>query len=202
MIEQKYLTAKELVSKSNRDRRKAKKILRSLGEYAPAQFLLAALIQGKRKRNRKANVLFKKSLPYYLAAQDDSDSERVFRLGIYYHLGLADIKQNYSNAYKCFLAAAEKGEPKAQIFLAKYYANGIVVEKDLAAAVKWIEKSAEQNDPEGLYMLGHSLLIGEGIEKNKQKAVEYLKKAIELGNKKALKVYRAMTFLNEVDVHK
>lgn len=53
------------------------------------------------------------------------------------------IKQDYSQAQKWFLAAANQGESNAQFHLGKIYKDGLGVDKNLSLARTWFEKSAE-----------------------------------------------------------
>lgn len=53
------------------------------------------------------------------------------------------IKQDYSQAQKWFLAAANQGGSKAQYHLGKIYKDRLGVDKNLSLARTWFEKSAE-----------------------------------------------------------
>lgn len=53
---------------------------------------------------------------------------------------------DYKMAFSLYLQAAELGAPKAQKAVAKYYYEGIGVNKDLREALKWYEKAASGTD--------------------------------------------------------
>ena len=192
----KYQEARKIMNLSRKQRRIAKKILLSIDDYPPAQFLLAALVQSEKKKCKKADIMFKKALLYYLNTTNYDEAERIARLASYYHFGLAGITQDLSKSFKLFTLAANKNDPKAQLFLSSYYNNGIIVERDMTLAVKWVEKAAAQNDSDALYTLGHCYAVGHGVEKDINKAKELLEKSISLGNKKAVKLYRTMYLAN------
>lgn len=81
------------------------------------------------------------------------------------------------------MIAAEKGDGKARLELAKYYFNGYCVAKDKKAGCEWLLKAAEENnEAEAYYYLGYNCEHGEGVEVDLKKSVEYHKKGAELGN--------------------
>ena len=63
------------------------------------------------------------------------------------------VKQDFETAFNIFLDLARKGNSQAQRYLADYFRQGILVERDLAEAVKWYRKAAEQGDEEAIYWL-------------------------------------------------
>jgi len=194
--EQKYSEANKLINLSKKQRNNAKKILMSIIDYPPAKFLLAVIIQGSKKKNKKADILLKEAAPFYLATTHENEAERLTRIASYYHFGLAGTKQDFHEAFKWFTFAADKNDPKAQLFLSRYYSRGTVVPQDLVKSFELVEKAAFQNDPEALCTLGHCYAGGHGVEKDIKKAGELLTKAMSLGSKKAKKLYRAFYLAN------
>ena len=61
--------------------------------------------------------------------------------------------KKYEEAFKLLLPSAENGNPKAQGLIARLYANGWGISRDLNAAVDWAKKAAANNNPEGIYVL-------------------------------------------------
>ena len=62
-------------------------------------------------------------------------------------------EKKYEEAFKLLLPSAENGNPKAQGLIARLYANGWGITRDLNAAVDWAKKAAANNNPEGIYVL-------------------------------------------------
>jgi TPR repeat protein len=60
--------------------------------------------------------------------------------------GVPGIKQDYAEALRWYLRAAELGDPDAQFNVGLIYENGLGVPQDPAEAMKWFALSAEQGD--------------------------------------------------------
>ena len=73
------------------------------------------------------------------------------------------VPQDYAEAIKWFVLAAERGDANAQYNLGLYYANGRGVPQDDAEAVKWFRKAAEQGDASAQYNLGLFYASGRGV---------------------------------------
>lgn len=197
---EKYCKAKELMVISKKDRRTAKKMLLEIPNYSPAQFLLACLLKGNKKyNNKKVLKLFMSALPYYQETTENDEAERQTRLASYYYFGDMGLAKDLSKAVKWFGFAARSGDSKAQLFLARCYAHGYGIERNMEKSFYWIEKAAEQNDLEALTVLGHRYVTGQGVNKNLEKGVDLLKKAINLGSKRALKLYRCLIWMKEIE---
>ncbi len=54
------------------------------------------------------------------------------------------IKQDYPQAQKWFLAAANQGESNAQFHLGKIYKDGLGVDKNLSLARTWLKSLLKQ----------------------------------------------------------
>ena len=90
--------------------------------------------------------------------------------------------EDYANAVKCFLQAAEQGDADAQYYLGNSYYNGEGVTKNIQEAVKWYRKAAEQGYADGQRSLADCYYTGEGVTKNFQEAVKWYRKAAEQGD--------------------
>ena len=66
-------------------------------------------------------------------------ADKLFELGESYFKS-----NNYTEALKCFMKAAEKGHVEAQNNLGSMYYNGNGVAQNYTEALKWYMKSAEQ----------------------------------------------------------
>ena len=73
------------------------------------------------------------------------------------------VPQNYTEAYRWFAKAADRGNPEGQHRLGQMYARGIGVLQDDAEAVRWYFLSAEKGYPEAQYDLGEMHMNGRGV---------------------------------------
>ena len=72
---------------------------------------------------------------------------------------------------------AEKGDPVAQLSLADFYREGVVVERDYAEALRWARKAADQNDSLAQYLVAGFYSEGWGVEKTESESLKWLLKA-------------------------
>jgi len=101
-----------------------------------------------------------------------------FNLGAMYDSGYYDLPQNYAEALKWYLRAADQGSYSAQYYLAIMYAEGKGVRKNLAKAAKWYRKSAQWY-PWAQLQLGIMYTKGQGVWKNHAKAAKWFREAAE-----------------------
>ena len=95
----------------------------------------------------------------------------------------------HATAIPALTAAAEAGDPLAQVYLGLAYYNGHgVVENDIVAFT-WFWRAAEQGDAEGQYQLAYMYTYGFGIPEGEPdpggKAVEWFTQAAEQGHAEA-----------------
>ena len=76
------------------------------------------------------------------------------------------VIQNFQKAFKWVSLPAEKGDVKAQFFLACMYEEGQGVTQDYAQAVKWYSLAAEQGDTMAQCNLGHLYAEGKAGNQN------------------------------------
>ena len=117
-------------------------------------------------------------LPLVLFAQT---ADECVRKGHNYFYGQNGAPQDYIEAAKWFLKAAEQGNADAQTFLGYSYENGLGVTKDFIEAVKWYRKAAEQGYSVAQYKLGNSYYFGSGVAKDNAEAFKWFRKAAEQG---------------------
>lgn len=132
--------------------------------------------------------------------------------------------EDFDDAFKWEMAAANLGDPEAICGIGRSYEYGIPVDEDMEEAKKWYAKAAELGYPEAMNKLGvlsdkpdeafawyakaadtgYDVAIcnvglcyfyGDGVEKNKEKAKELFHEAADKGN------YHAMTMLGECYRH-
>lgn len=96
------------------------------------------------------------------------------------------VEQDYEEAVKWFLKAANKGNAAAQYNLGNCYREGLGVEQDSLESFKWINKAAAQGLPIALNNLGVCYMSGYGVEVDKGKARELYIQAAEKGEPMAM----------------
>lgn len=125
--------------------------------------------------------------------------EELYRKGEF-TCGDWDFKQDYEEAVKWYLKAAEHGYDKAQCQLGVVYYSGKGVERNVTEALKWWQKAADQgndaagllcravgeNDAEAQYQLGNLYRN----KKNYEKSAKWYRKAADQGCKAAQVILR------------
>ncbi len=101
-------------------------------------------------------------------------------IGACYEIGRG-TPQNKDRAVQYYKKAAEAGVVSAQLRLADYSLNGIIIKHDIWQAIYWYKKAAAQNDPYALFMLGTFADQGIGENINKKKALKFFIKSAQLG---------------------
>lgn len=94
--------------------------------------------------------------------------------------------QQYSQAFSQFLPLANKGDERAQYYIAYMYLNGLGVGRDEKKGIEYLKKSVEQEYEKGLSLLAYLHSIGKNVELDKKKALELYQKAADLGDNDAL----------------
>ncbi len=82
-------------------------------------------------------------------------------------------------------AAADKGDPEAELTMAKLYLSGQGVEKDVAKGLALLQKGADKGYDRAQFMLGITLATDMAGAPDKEKAKYWLQKSAAQGNKKA-----------------
>lgn len=75
-------------------------------------------------------------------------------------------ENDYYNAAKCFLKAANQGDAEAQFGLGNMYAEGHGVPLDEHQAASWFRKAAEQGFKPAQVNLGMMYAQGQGVEQD------------------------------------
>ncbi len=103
-----------------------------------------------------------------------------------YQDGLKAFKAgDFEQAFKEFLAEAEKGNADAQNDVGVMYSLGRGVVLDRAKAVQWFRKAAEQGHDSAQNNLGKSYFKGQGVSRDYDMAKQWYEKAVEQGNAQA-----------------
>ena len=90
-----------------------------------------------------------------------------------------------STAQLALLAAAEEGDPNAQLRLGRTLMNGFGTERNPAAGLDWIEKAADQGYAEAQYTLGTLFLSGRSALQSFPLAFEWFERAAQQNHAEA-----------------
>ena len=123
--------------------------------------------------------------PEGTVSEEDGSVKAAGLLGRLFPAGLS-VPQDYSEAAKWNLLAAEAGDTHSQLRRAYQCASGLGVDKDYAEAKRWFAAAAEKGHDGGAFGLG--ILYGGGHvgEVDLGEAVSWLQRAADGGNSGAL----------------
>lgn len=114
--------------------------------------------------------------------QDSTEAQ--YGLALLYWQGKGTT-QNYHEAEKWLLLAADSGHSEAQLKLAFLYLTGLNGKKNPNAAKKWFEKSAQQGNVDAQYNLGLLYKNGDDVAKDLTLAKKWLSLAAQQGDASA-----------------
>ena len=97
----------------------------------------------------------------------------------------AHQKQDYAEAYKQFMALAEKNDAAAQANIGFYYDQGLYVGEDAAEAFKWYRQAADNGDIDAQYNIAIMYEEGRGVERDFGQAFRWYHAAAEQGDNHA-----------------
>lgn len=89
---------------------------------------------------------------------------------------------DYGIALKEFMAAAEAGDPAAQLALASMYHHGEGVPRDMGRAVAWYRAAAERGDAVAQVNLAQLVRDGHGVPRDMEAALFWVELAARAGN--------------------
>lgn len=105
------------------------------------------------------------------AAAFAGDTEKQYRLGVMYSMGI-DLPKDRNKAAYWFEKAADSGHVSSAYLLASIY-----METDKNKAAKWLHTAAEKGYAPAQKNLGEMYVEGMGVTKDPQKGIFWLKKA-------------------------
>ena len=111
---------------------------------------------------------------------ESGEGKADFELGQKYYHG-EGVKQDYKEAFKCYMRSAEQGYDGAMCNLGLMYSRGYGVRQSYSEAAKWYAMAAEIDFPEALHNLGMLYCEGRGVPRDMDKAVELWYRAAEKG---------------------
>ena len=124
-----------------------------------------------------------------IAAAEQGDGNAQTILGMLYdgtlHFNGESIEQNYGEAVRWYLLAAEQGGVFAQAQLGLFFYNGLGAAQDYAEAVRWYRAAAEQGYADAQFSLGSMYHRGLGAAQNFGEALRWYRLAALGGNGKA-----------------
>ena len=93
------------------------------------------------------------------------NADAQFELGCMYHDGYG-VRQDYLEAAKWYLRAAEQGHASGQFNLGLMHWLGVGATHDYAEAVRWFRRAADQGDEKAQFALGLSYFHGQGVRQD------------------------------------
>ena len=105
-------------------------------------------------------------------------------LGLMYRDGLG-VPQDYAQALKLLLKAANRGYAPAQYYLGAMYSNGQGVSRDYGSSATLYRAAAEQGYMNAQSALGLMYRDGQGVPQDFAQAMDWLRKAAGQGNAQA-----------------
>jgi TPR repeat protein len=150
---------------------------------ADAMYHLAEALMtgnGVPKDENRAVALYRRSI-------ESSDKSAAYVSEAMYNLAQMCLngqgtRQDYAEARKWFLKAAELGVTDAMLMVGRLHDTGRGVPEDALEAFKWYEKAAMLGNANGMVAVGTAFGIGRGVAQDGQKAVRWSKQAAELGD--------------------
>jgi len=95
------------------------------------------------------------------------------------------VPQDYAEAVRWFLKAADQESSCGQFMLGVMYAEGQGVPQNHAEAERWFSKAAGQGHADAQFNLGVGYYKGQGVPQDYREAVRWFRKAAELGHAQA-----------------
>jgi TPR repeat protein len=108
---------------------------------------------------------------WYWQAAEQGDTGARMKLGTMLIMGRGFSEG--SSVTKAIEAAAEKGHPYAQSFLAKLYLDGLGLDQSDELAEKWFQRAAEQGDESAIFNIGEMMAEGRAIITPEEKVTQW-----------------------------
>jgi SEL1 protein len=87
----------------------------------------------------------------------------MYRLGVFYYLGLRGVRHDHGKALTWLLKAVEKSDPQSMELLGEIYARGYGVERNYSRAYEWFVQAARQKHYSALNGIGYLYVKGQGV---------------------------------------
>ena len=143
---------------------------------------------------------YPEAVKWYRKAAEQGNAEAQYRLGDIFENGDTEVSkiivrlggveekgvpQDYAEAVKWYLLAAEQGHDWAQYSFGSMYEHGRGISENDAEAVKWYRKAAEQGNAFAQTDLGHMYARGRGVSQDDAEAVKWYRRTAEQGYQEA-----------------
>lgn len=90
-------------------------------------------------------------------------------------------REDYATAVALYAPRAERGEAEAQYRMGMMARFGWGMDKDVPAAVRWLQMAADRGHPQAQAELGTMYRLGRGVPEDLQQAARLLRAAAEAG---------------------
>ncbi len=104
----------------------------------------------------------------------------------------AYYKKDYPTALQGFQILADRGNARAEFFLAEMYLSGAGVKQDYAQALKLARAAADQGSAEAQYTLGGMYERGQGVPQDAQQALVWYSLSAATGDEQAIRKKAAL----------
>lgn len=139
-----------------------------------AQYYLAQLYRSGDEANG-IEADREKFLSYLDSAMDGEDEDALFCMADIYFHGSDGFEQDYEQARRFYLAAAEADHADAFCCLGAMYYNGIGVAQDYTKAFLYYQEAAERDSMEAWKNLAEMYSVGRGVPRNEATAQSIFK---------------------------
>ena len=119
----------------------------------------------------------------YSAARGDPSAQ--VALGQLYYFGARGLEQNYAEALKWYLLAAEQGDGNAMGHIGNMYVQGTHVKACNATALKYFRQGSDKGNGIAINGLGYMHMYGLGLDQSFPEAMKLFSQAAEQGNLEA-----------------
>ena len=123
-----------------------------------------------------------KRLSGFLSQPTKAILKQFYKLYIWYYAGLCGLEENEPKALELLTAASEGGYLEAQLRLAEWYKDGIVVSQDPKKAFQLYKSASDAGSNEAKVELAFCYADGFGIKQNKKTAFSLITDAAEGGS--------------------
>ncbi len=104
----------------------------------------------------------------------------------------AYYRKDYPTALQGFRILADRGNARAEFFLAEMYLSGAGVKQDYAEALKLAHAAAEQGSAEAQYTLGGMYERGQGVPQDSVQALKWYSLSAATGDEQAIRKKAAL----------
>lgn len=126
-----------------------------------------------------------------MAKEGDIDAQ--YNIGVMYQKGIG-VSQDYQEALKWHVKAAERKSPHTQYSLGTMYIDGLGVAQDYEAATVWFRKAAEKGYAPAQYSLGAMYCNGQSVFEDRHEALKWIGMAAGQGCKPGMSAVGQFVF--------